>query len=367
MPVPRTSSIRRALTLSRGRNVTRTVSEVPSDAPWGGPSNSLARDSDTSAYTRGASSDYESAGFDDESDFEPDDHGPHRGRLCAACAPRAILACVQNLPVFEPPLAAEEWTWSFYQCWYIFIILMTFATLAFVPLDIAFSPSAGARPMATQFRLAVPARPSSVAYEIARCVSSHAVHNRRMSLTHGPLRSTQSMRDPTISRLPRYAGLCSIDSGFDFVQIVLTVAFGIDIFINFNVAVWDPRRRRVHHGRKAIARAYVLGGPVPWFWIDLLAVLPFDAMVGSIVGCAERNQAWDVLRLTMCFRLLRLVRPGLAHPAAAAWPSSVCFDAAPDGVLAAAARRLCLRALCLAVCWLHWRMRLLCAGSARWL
>ena len=50
---------------------------------------------------------------------------------------------------------------------------------------------------------------------------------------------------------------------------------------------------------------------VPYFWIDLIAVLPFDAIVGGILGCDRRSHAYQVLRLTMLLRLLRLVRSPL--------------------------------------------------------
>ena len=46
------------------------------------------------------------------------------------------------------------------------------------------------------------------------------------------------------------AGLCNISSPFGWVHLVLTIAFCIDIVLNFNVAVWDARRKRSHRSRK---------------------------------------------------------------------------------------------------------------------
>ena len=78
----------------------------------------------------------------------------------------------------------------------------------------------------------------------------------------GQLRFAAPVYQTPARKIAWRAGLCNIDGVFGSIQIILTAAFAVDILVNFNVAVWDPKRKRAHHSRKAIAKRYVFGMPV---------------------------------------------------------------------------------------------------------
>lgn len=118
----------------------------------------------------------------------------------------------------------------------------------------------------------------------------------------------------TCHPLPPFADLChDTSSGFDVIQLVLSLLFFIDIFVNFNVAVWDRRTRQWVTDRRVIARHYVLGRVFPhlgMFWVDVVAVFPFDWVLGDTYGCGDvsDNEAARLVRLLRLLRLFRLVR-----------------------------------------------------------
>lgn len=80
----------------------------------------------------------------------------------------------------------------------------------------------------------------------------------------------------------------------------LTVCFGIDILLNFNTAFLDPVTEKLEYGRKEIVHNY-LGF---WFWIDLLATIPFDIIIGIFVEASK----FRTIRIIRILRLMRLVK-----------------------------------------------------------
>jgi O-antigen/teichoic acid export membrane protein len=92
-------------------------------------------------------------------------------------------------------------------------------------------------------------------------------------------------------------------------QLVLTTFFILDMVVNFNVEVYVYKRKQYSKKRRDIALAYLFGRPVPFFWIDLLAVFPFDAVVGAAMDACDSEEKYiKLLRLIMLLRLLRIVR-----------------------------------------------------------
>jgi hypothetical protein len=105
------------------------------------------------------------------------------------------------------------------------------------------------------------------------------------------------------------AALCDMRTAYSIAQIVLSVFFVMDMIVNFNVGVWDSARKRCQKDRRNIASTYLFGRPIGFFWVDLIAVFPFDTIAGVVSGCKVSHQHWELLRALMLLRLMRLVRP----------------------------------------------------------
>ena len=65
-------------------------------------------------------------------------------------------------------------------------------------------------------------------------------------------------------------------------HLAIDILFGFDIILNFNAA-FEDETFAVRDDRKEIACRYIKG----WFWIDMLAVLPFDGIVNLFTAGAE--------------------------------------------------------------------------------
>ena len=65
-------------------------------------------------------------------------------------------------------------------------------------------------------------------------------------------------------------------------HMVIDIMFAIDILFNFNTA-FEDETFMIRDDRKEIACRYIKG----WFWIDTLAVLPFDGIVALVSSDAE--------------------------------------------------------------------------------
>jgi Ion transport protein len=109
-----------------------------------------------------------------------------------------------------------------------------------------------------------------------------------------------------------YAELCQLsNSPADTIQLTLTLLFMLDMVVNFHVAVW--RGGEWVRDRAAIAHEYIWGRwrllPVGMFWVDLVAVFPFDWIIGAALQCdASDLETVELVRLLRLLRLFRLVR-----------------------------------------------------------
>eukprot|EP00232_Nephroselmis_pyriformis_P028304 CAMPEP_0182865052 /NCGR_PEP_ID=MMETSP0034_2-20130328/7488_1 /TAXON_ID=156128 /ORGANISM="Nephroselmis pyriformis, Strain CCMP717" /LENGTH=771 /DNA_ID=CAMNT_0024997337 /DNA_START=124 /DNA_END=2436 /DNA_ORIENTATION=- len=94
-------------------------------------------------------------------------------------------------------------------------------------------------------------------------------------------------------------------NGLFFMNRVVDFGFICDMAITFNASYWDENRRRWIYSKKAIAANYLRG----WFFLDLITVLPFDAIgVGSDDSEISRLKIVRGLRLLRLFKLLRMLR-----------------------------------------------------------
>ncbi|CAD8155968.1 unnamed protein product [Paramecium pentaurelia] len=91
----------------------------------------------------------------------------------------------------------------------------------------------------------------------------------------------------------------SIDSqiGMEIVNNIMDVFFVIDIILNFRLAYYENGKLecRIKH----IALNYLK----LWFWIDVIAVLPFDLLIGS-----DSNQSTQILKFVRLFKFVKIVR-----------------------------------------------------------
>lgn len=84
------------------------------------------------------------------------------------------------------------------------------------------------------------------------------------------------------------------------IDMLLTLIFALDIFLRFNTAIMVERKEVTD--RRAVAWHYMSG----WFVVDLLATIPFDLLVGSMVPAT--GTMFHVLRALRVLRVLRLAR-----------------------------------------------------------
>ena len=97
-----------------------------------------------------------------------------------------------------------------------------------------------------------------------------------------------------------HAGLTSGGhSWYDTIAIILKVIFAIDMFVNCYVAYWDGSRGKWITDQKKIVLNYLCF----WFWIDFIAVFPFEMVLQPSVDTNTR-----IVRSLTLFRLARLVR-----------------------------------------------------------
>eukprot|EP01039_Chlorochromonas_danica_P003102 gene3102-3396_t len=87
----------------------------------------------------------------------------------------------------------------------------------------------------------------------------------------------------------------------DAINIFITVCFGMDILVNFNTAILDEQKERLIYRRRVIAKKYLHF----WFWIDLIATIPFDLVLSAVL--VGRNSI-SLVRLARILRLVRLVK-----------------------------------------------------------
>ena len=86
---------------------------------------------------------------------------------------------------------------------------------------------------------------------------------------------------------------------------IIDVVFVIDLLLNFNLIVPDPKNPTVQvRDRRKICKIYFQG----WFFIDLLASIPFDQIAIALQDSSSNLQAFGLLKGLRLPRLLRLVR-----------------------------------------------------------
>lgn len=81
----------------------------------------------------------------------------------------------------------------------------------------------------------------------------------------------------------------------------ITLYYFIDIIVNFNTGFYEKNDLVID--RKLIALRYFK----VWFWIDLVATIPFEQIIGlfSPSGVNAQNNYIQLLRFLKFFRLLR--------------------------------------------------------------
>lgn len=89
----------------------------------------------------------------------------------------------------------------------------------------------------------------------------------------------------------------------NIVDWIITALFALDILINFNTAYIDPSTEKMEYNRQAIIRNYSKF----WLWIDILATIPFDAIIGVFVA-AHNFKSIRVIRILRLVRLIKIYR-----------------------------------------------------------
>ena len=81
---------------------------------------------------------------------------------------------------------------------------------------------------------------------------------------------------------------------------IIDILFFFDIILIFNSAFYDEENEIIDE-RKQIAIAYLTG----WFATDLLAIIPFDRLLGQSGGY---NQLARIARVGRLYKLVKLTR-----------------------------------------------------------
>ena len=89
--------------------------------------------------------------------------------------------------------------------------------------------------------------------------------------------------------------------GWNMVNICIDILFGIDILVIFNTAFYDEDFKIVSD-RKSIAKKYIRS----WFFIDLLAILPFDIIFKA--STSDFNELVRITRIGRMYKLVKLTR-----------------------------------------------------------
>lgn len=106
----------------------------------------------------------------------------------------------------------------------------------------------------------------------------------------------------SVVTLPYYIGFdVKVSAEEHNVEILITILFGIDIILNFNTAYIDRDTEKLVVRRRAIAKQYLRG----WFWVDILATIPFDSILQSLF---DEHRKFALVRIIRVFRLIRLVK-----------------------------------------------------------
>lgn len=93
------------------------------------------------------------------------------------------------------------------------------------------------------------------------------------------------------------------ESNFDN---LITALFGIDIIVAFNTAYLDSSTEKYVFRRRFIALEYLRF----WFWVDLLAMIPFDGITDAAINTTNLSsiRVIRILRLVRLFKLYRFLK-----------------------------------------------------------
>jgi potassium voltage-gated channel Eag-related subfamily H protein 7 len=116
------------------------------------------------------------------------------------------------------------------------------------------------------------------------------------------------------------AYLSTTVDGLFVINRLVDVFFICDMVIQFFLMYRDEEKGVLIKKQGAIIRVYMKG----WFWIDLIAILPFD-MIGVIASSDDLNnlKALRIARLLRLFKLLRILRAGRMFDR---WESSMAIN-----------------------------------------
>ncbi|CAD8078092.1 unnamed protein product [Paramecium sonneborni] len=85
--------------------------------------------------------------------------------------------------------------------------------------------------------------------------------------------------------------------GMEIVNDIMDIFFVIDMLLNFRLAYYQ--NGKLEYRLKYIALNYLK----LWFWIDVIAVLPFDLMIGN-----DDNSSTQILKIVRLFKFVKIVR-----------------------------------------------------------
>lgn len=91
--------------------------------------------------------------------------------------------------------------------------------------------------------------------------------------------------------------------GWEITNTVIDVFFAIDIILSFNSAYYSDEYDLIEN-RFVIAKNYIFG----WFWIDFLAIFPFERVFTGDGEQASSNNVNDMIRLARLGRLYKILR-----------------------------------------------------------
>jgi len=105
-----------------------------------------------------------------------------------------------------------------------------------------------------------------------------------------------------------------------FLNRIIDIFFISDMCIQFFLMFRDEEKGVLIKKQDIIIRVYMRG----WFWIDLIAILPFD-MIGVVASSDDLNnlKALRIARLMRLFKLLRILRAGRMFDR---WESSMAIN-----------------------------------------
>ncbi|KAK3287646.1 hypothetical protein CYMTET_4855, partial [Cymbomonas tetramitiformis] len=96
----------------------------------------------------------------------------------------------------------------------------------------------------------------------------------------------------------------TVAQGFYWLDIAVDVCFAIDIVFSFRTQLHNPQLDGAIKDFNAIAKQYM----ALWFWIDLVATVPFDALGALVTGQSNQVHVVGLLKTVRLFRLGRLLK-----------------------------------------------------------